>query len=170
MNTTTTNDLHDQNTILNEDQSLLSKFVDTHTRTLVKVFSYRCTVGITAFITSIVLGHGAGFGLSYIVLSFTLGYFTFWIQERLWNYFKWGKVKDYDKHKRTIAKTVTWRLFSLVVLYIYGLVMGLSSESSLTWTIIVNINFIIVHYLHERVWNWIKWGKVEKIEEQVSQS
>lgn len=134
--------------------------MDTHKRTVVKVISYRIWVGITAFITAMVLNHSTAFGLTFLIGSFTIGALSFWIQERVWNRFRWGQVGTNDKHRRTIAKTITWRLFSLIVLFFVALILGLNQEESLVWTIVVNISFIVVHYLHERVWNMIKWGKV----------
>ena len=65
-----------------------------------------------------------------------------------------------DKKIRSVAKTVTWRLWSMFVLFVIGLILGLSSAHALEWTIVTNILFVVVHYTHERIWNLIKWGKL----------
>lgn len=132
---------------------------ESNLRTLVKTFSYRTAVALSTLVASILMDYGAGFGITFVVLVYTLGYATFYIQERLWNLVKWGTDGVYETHKRTIAKTITWRIWSLIVLFCFGIIMGLSTQHAIEWTIITNIMFVVVHYLHERVWNLINWQK-----------
>lgn len=133
--------------------------METHIRTLTKTLSYRTAVALSILLASIIMNYGAGFGLIFVVLSYTVGFASFWVQERLWNLVKWGMEETYETHKRTVAKTITWRLWSLFVLFVFGLLLGLSTEHAVEWTIVTNILFIVVHYLHERLWNLISWGK-----------
>lgn len=133
--------------------------METHFRTLVKTFSYRTAVALSIFLASIAMNYGAGFGLMFVILVYTLGYASFYIQERIWNKISWGLEGIHELHKRTVAKTVTWRIWSLIVLFLFGMIMGLKSSDAVEWTIVTNILFIIVHYVHERIWNLITWGK-----------
>ena len=135
--------------------------MDTHIRTIVKTLSYRTVVATTVFLAALAMNYGAGFGLMFVILGFTLGFASFWIQERIWNYFKWGKVDGFDLKRRSLAKTITWRLWSFVVLAVAGSILGLSNEAAVEWSIVTNVLFIVVHYVHERIWNVISWGKVE---------
>jgi uncharacterized membrane protein len=73
--------------------------------------------------------------------------------------FKWGKTGLKDKRIRSIAKTVTWRIFSFVILFVIGMLLGLKSNDALVWTVVTNILFVAVHYVHERVWNLNNWKK-----------
>ena len=133
--------------------------MDTNLRTVVKTLSYRTTVAISIFLAAMAMNYSAGFGLTFVILSYTVGFASFWIQEKLWNLTKWQKVEQQDTKLRSIAKTVTWRLWSLFVLFVIGLVLGLSSQHALEWTVVTNILFVVVHYTHERMWNLITWGK-----------
>jgi uncharacterized membrane protein len=135
--------------------------MDTHIRTIVKTLSYRTVVATTVFLAALAMNYGAGFGLTFVILGFTLGFASFWIQERIWNYFKWGKANGFDLKRRSLAKTITWRLWSIVVLAIAGSILGLSNEAAIEWSIVTNVLFVVVHYVHERVWNVISWGKVD---------
>jgi uncharacterized membrane protein len=110
-------------------------------------------------ILSIVLDYGAGFGLKFIIITMTIGFALFFAHERVWNMFKLYKDGDSDTPKRSLIKTISWRILSFIALFIVGMVLGLSSESALVWTVTNNLAFIIVHYLHERLWNRIKWGR-----------
>ena len=136
--------------------------MDTNIRTFIKSFSYRTFVAISIFLAATALNYSAGFGLKFIILSYTVGFASFFIQERIWNRIKWGKDGSYDLTKRSLAKTVTWRIWSFVVLYVLGLILGLNSSQSAEWSIVTNILFVIVHFVHERVWNLIKWGKKDE--------
>lgn len=142
-----------------------SKYVDTNLRTFVKTFSYRTAVAISVFLAALAMNYSAGFGLTFVVLSYTIGFASFWIQERIWNLFKWGKVEGSDLKRRSIAKTITWRLFSIFILTVLGSIMGLSNQDAVEWSVVTNILFVVVHYVHERAWNLVKWGKVKKDEE-----
>jgi uncharacterized membrane protein len=108
---------------------------------------------------SLVLDYGAGFGLKFVIITMTLGFVIFFIHERIWAHIKWLKDEFSDTKKRSLIKTVSWRVMSFIVLFIIGKVLGLSSEDALIWTIANNGAFIVVHYLHERLWNKITWGR-----------
>ena len=71
----------------------------------------------------------------------------------------WQRIDTKDTRIRSVTKTITWRLWSMLVLFTVGLLLGLSTTHALEWTIVTNILFVVVHYTHERVWNLINWGK-----------
>ena len=133
--------------------------MDNHIRTIVKVISYRTVVAISIFLAALALNYSSGFGLTFVVLSYTVGFASFWIQERLWNLTNWQRQDTSDNKIRSVTKTITWRIWSMFILYVLGILLGLSSSHALEWTLVTNILFVVVHYTHERVWNVIKWGK-----------
>ena len=57
-----------------------------------------------------------------------------------------------ETHKRTILRAVSYRIIALLITAIWT---GLSDA------IIIHIILTAVHYLMERVWLKIKWGKIE---------
>lgn len=57
-----------------------------------------------------------------------------------------------ETHSRTIVRAVVWRIIATIITAIW---------SGLNAAIIINVILTILHYLHERVWLKIKWGKVE---------
>lgn len=133
--------------------------MDTTIRTFIKTLSYRLTAAFTVFLLSIVLSYGAGFGIKFVIITLTIGFLLFYIHERVWVRIKWLKDGLYDTKKRSLVKTVSWRIMSFIALFIIGMLLGLSSNDAFHWTIINNIAFIVVHYIHERVWNKVTWGK-----------
>jgi uncharacterized membrane protein len=64
-----------------------------------------------------------------------------------------------DTHKRSIVKTITFRvvasLDTMLLVYIFTgdfMIMGLVGSLEI-------ISKIIIYYLHERVWSRFAWGK-----------
>ena len=57
-----------------------------------------------------------------------------------------------ETHKRTLARTVSYRVIAtLITAYFTGL----------TTAVFLHILLTLVHYLMERVWLKIKWGKIK---------
>jgi uncharacterized membrane protein len=68
----------------------------------------------------------------------------------------------YEHHKRSWAKTVTYRILiiisnGLLLYYITGQ-RSLALEF-ITWASVIST---LLYFLHERVWNKIAWGKFKK--------
>jgi uncharacterized membrane protein len=57
-----------------------------------------------------------------------------------------------ELHKRTIVRTVSYRIIALLITAIWT---GLSDA------IIIHVILTVVHYIMERLWLKIKWGKIE---------
>ena len=57
-----------------------------------------------------------------------------------------------ETHKRTVARTVGWRIIATVMTIPFT---GLSTA------ILIHVMLTIAHYIHERVWLKIKWGRIE---------
>ena len=133
--------------------------MDNNKRTIIKVLSYRTVVAVSIFLAALLMGYSQGFGITFVVLSYTVGFASFWVQEKLWNMVGWQRIDTKDTRIRSVTKTITWRLWSMLVLFTVGLLLCLSTTHALEWTIVTNILFVVVHYTHERVWNLINWGK-----------
>jgi uncharacterized membrane protein len=56
-----------------------------------------------------------------------------------------------ETHKRTIARAVVWRIIATLVT---------AAFTGLSGAIIINIFMTIAHYIHERVWLKVEWGKM----------
>lgn len=133
--------------------------MDKLSRTLVKTLSYRITAAVTVFLLSILLSYGAGFGIKFLIITLTLGYVIYFTHDFIWNRFDLLRIDGNDKPLRSVFKTISWRIVSFIVMFIISKLLGLSNEDALYWVIANNIAFLVVHYIHERVWNRIKWGK-----------
>jgi len=57
-----------------------------------------------------------------------------------------------ELHKRTLVRAISYRLIALLITALWT---GLSTA------IVIHIALTVVHYIHERIWLKIKWGKIE---------
>ena len=55
-----------------------------------------------------------------------------------------------ELHKRTLARAASWRITATGVTAIF---------TGLEGAILINVFMTIVHYVHERAWLKINWGK-----------
>ncbi len=55
-----------------------------------------------------------------------------------------------ESHKRTLTRAVTWRITATIVTALWT---GISSA------IAINVVLTILHYIHERAWLKVDWGK-----------
>ena len=65
-----------------------------------------------------------------------------------------------ETHKRTLVKTILFRLWELLTTYILLIILGIQSQEALTSAIIMNIVWTIGYYFYERIWVMINWGKL----------
>ena len=56
-----------------------------------------------------------------------------------------------ESHSRTIVRTISWRVIAMLITALWT---GLGDA------IAIHIVLAILHYITERVWLKIKWGKV----------
>jgi len=63
-----------------------------------------------------------------------------------------------EAHKRSIAKTITWRVLATLTTAILVLLFTGKPEIALSVGAIEMTAKIIIYYAHERAWNRISWG------------
>lgn len=72
-----------------------------------------------------------------------------------------------EHHKRTICKTLTWRVcgafFTIVLIYLYS---GDIRESFAVGSL-VELTKMGIYYLHERIWNRFSFGRAKPPEYQI---
>lgn len=66
-----------------------------------------------------------------------------------------------DTHSRSLAKAISWRITGTLDTFIISfLITGeLALAGAIAFTEVVTK--VILYWLHERVWNKIKWGRTE---------
>jgi uncharacterized membrane protein len=133
--------------------------MDTNTRTLAKTVTYRLATFVLTYLITMLLTGQQTTSAGIAILSLTVGSLTFIIHERIWTRVKWGNLGGFDRKVRSVIKTITYRLWSLFIVFVLGLFFGLGASEALSVTVVLNIMYLLTHYTNERVWNRVKWGK-----------
>ena len=69
--------------------------------------------------------------------------------------------------KRSIAKAITWRVIAFLVTILAVYAYSKDIKESLVIGISANTVKIFLYYIHERIWNRIKFGRVNVPDYQI---
>lgn len=62
--------------------------------------------------------------------------------------------------KRSLAKSITWRIIAVISTFLIGYFMTGSLSFATSLAIISNLINFVLYYIHERVWLQVKWGRL----------
>jgi uncharacterized membrane protein len=65
-----------------------------------------------------------------------------------------------DTNKRSLVKTVSWRLTGSGATFLISWLIAGNLAVAGTIAVIQLISNTILYYIHERIWNKIKWGRI----------
>ncbi len=72
------------------------------------------------------------------------------------------ELTAFEKHKRSLTKSVSYRVLSITVDSIVAYIFTHNVATSAAIVIIVNTYSTVLYYLHERVWAHINWGRAPR--------
>ena len=72
---------------------------------------------------------------------------------------KTEKKTNDEKIKRSLAKTISWRIVGTVDTVIISWLLTGTLTLALSIGAIELVSKMILYFFHERAWNQIKWGK-----------
>ncbi len=64
-----------------------------------------------------------------------------------------------EKHKRTIVKTISWRIVASIITVLLVFIFTGRWDISLGIGVVEVIAKLFFYYFHERIWNYISWGR-----------
>ena len=64
-----------------------------------------------------------------------------------------------ESHARTIFKSVTWRIIAVIVAFIVAYAFTRNPLESGGIAITANLINMVAYYIHERLWNRVKFGR-----------
>lgn len=70
-----------------------------------------------------------------------------------------------DSHKRTIVKTLTWRVVATTVTMLVSYIWLGEWGSAVALALTANVIKSLLYYLHERGWNRVGFGRREEAKE-----
>ena len=64
-----------------------------------------------------------------------------------------------ETKKRSFTKTITWRVVAILSTLIVISFFSKNIAQNIFITTLLNVNAVILYYIHERIWNLIKWER-----------
>ena len=147
----------------------MKNFNEKYLRSLAKVITMRVIFTFVHIINTFIVTGSLLMGVKVAGLAFFINHILYWLHERGWNIWQWGRFND-DKRNfkegnwRSLGKDVTWRVvitgsnFFLPYFVTGSLKYGLTIMSLAT---LVNMT---IYFCHERLWNLFGWGREFKNE------
>lgn len=69
-------------------------------------------------------------------------------------------MKDFKEYKsRSIIKAITYRFLVIVLDFSFVYILTRKLELAFGFIIISNVYSTVAYFVHERIWNRIRWGK-----------
>ena len=131
---------------------------ETNLRILFKTISHLLVVTSTLLFTSVLLDLSEFQTILMVSSGLTVGWVLYIIHEKIWNVINWKRENGIDKKVRSIAKVLTWRTIAIFSVFICALLANIEINSGLIFTFVFNTLIIILHFIHERIWNRIRLG------------
>lgn len=131
---------------------------ETNLRILTKTISHLLVVTSTLLFTSVLLDLSEFQTILMVSSGLTVGWVLYIIHEKIWNVINWKRENGIDKKIRSIAKVLTWRTIAIFSVFICALLANIEINSGLIFTFVFNTLIIILHFIHERIWNRIRFG------------
>lgn len=69
------------------------------------------------------------------------------------------KIESEEKVKRSLAKTVSWRILGTLDTVIISYLITGTMRLALSIGLIELVSKMVLYFFHERMWNKINWGK-----------
>lgn len=151
----------------------MMKFLETHTRSVTKVVSWRVLLTASHTINGFIATGSLAIGLQIAGWALVINSVLYWLHERAWNWMQWNRRLQDGKlfkegHPRTTTKMITWRvLVTFSNFFIPFIITGSWGAAALFAGLATVVNMALF-YGHERIWNLVNWGKRVKIEQVAS--
>ena len=144
------------------------KYSEGHFRSIYKTISIRIWFTLSHMLNGFIISGSWTVGAAIAGWKAVTGTILYWMHERIWNVPQWGRFEKMKKkftegHRRTIGKSITWRIIITISNFLIPYLTTGSWKMALAFTGVATILNIIVYYVHERVWNIFDIDKKIKI-------
>ncbi len=64
-----------------------------------------------------------------------------------------------ESRKRSLAKAITWRIIAMTLLTAVTWLFTSDAQVTASVVIVASTIHVITYYIHERLWERVKWGR-----------
>ena len=142
---------------------------DSHLRSLVKGVSWRVTGTLDTIVIASLVTHDFSTALKIGFVEVFTKVALYYGHERVWQKIKWGQPKTSEvwgaakpkseSHVRSFVKGISWRITGTVDTMLISYFVTGNPLTALKIGGVEIFTKLALYYLHERVWQKIKWGQ-----------
>jgi uncharacterized membrane protein len=132
--------------------------IKTNKRLVAKTVTFKILAMTTGFLTALFFTGSKETALLVTLANSLTTLIGFYIHEHVWSKINWQSLEHNDSHKRTLIKTITYKIFIFTIGTLTKWAIIGNFTTALSVGITKNLITSVIYYFHERVWNKIKWG------------
>jgi uncharacterized membrane protein len=137
------------------------KYTESHLRTIAKLVVYRVIVIITLMLLVLAWGGSEAQAGTVGLAVLIVGSIAYYLHDRAWGLIPWARsLTAVDAKKRSVVKTITYRLIIVVVAFVTFKIIGMDNSQSASLAVVQALVNMFFYYAVERVFNRLSWGKV----------
>ena len=137
------------------------KYTESHLRTIAKLVVYRVIVIITLMLLVLAWGGSEAQAGTVGLAVLIVGSIAYYLHDRAWGLIPWARsLAAVDAKKRSVVKTITYRLIIVVVAFVTFKIIGMDNSQSASLAVVQALVNMFFYYAVERVFNRLSWGKV----------
>lgn len=72
-----------------------------------------------------------------------------------------------DRPFRSVIKTLTWRVTGSAATFVIAWIIGGNLSIAGTIAVVQILANTILYYLHERMWNFVTWGRINTATKEI---
>lgn len=144
---------------------------DAHKRSFVKGATWRIIGTLDTILLSFLFTGKLGKALQIGGIELFTKIFLYYLHERIWGKLEFGtrkkivdgKEKIRERHRRSAAKGISWRIVGSLDTFWIALFVNRTSAHAVQTAFYITatevFTKIFLFWLHERMWMKVKWGK-----------
>lgn len=132
--------------------------MDTQKRIFAKAVTFKILAMTVGFFTTLFFTGSKETALFVVIANSTTTFIGFYIHEYVWSKLQWAIVDHKESNKRTVVKTFTYKVWIFTVGTLTKWAVIGNFITALNIGITKNLITAVVYYIHERVWQQVKWG------------
>lgn len=132
--------------------------MESQKRIVAKTITFKILAMSVAYATALFFTGSKQTALFVMLANSATTLIGFYLHEKVWNNCYWSIVDGKDSSKRTLVKTITYKVWIFTVGTLTKWAIVGNFMAALNIGITKNIITAVIYYFHERIWQKIKWG------------
>jgi len=151
----------------------ITKFNETHWRTIAKAVSWRLVITISHIVNAFIATGSLLMGLKIAGIATIINGALYWLHERAWNSTQWNRWLDTTKNfsegqQRAVAKIISWRIFITTSNFVIPFIATGSWGSAVIFAGLATVVNMVLYWGHERIWNFFGYGRQVIVKEKTA--